>query len=144
LNVSRSALVPFSATQMFQLVDDVENYHRFLPWCESVELISKNQDITAARLNINYRGLRQSFATENHKNGFNKINMQLIDGPFKSLYGSWQFIPLMDTASKIEFNLNYEFSSFILQKIVGPVFGHIVNNMVDAFQKEAERRYVSQ
>lgn len=141
MKVSRSALMPFSAEQMFGLVDDVERYPEFLPWCSSTAVPRRDEGTTCATLHINYRGIRQSFSTENRKQFPHRMTMHLLEGPFRSLDGEWRFTQLGTGACKIDFDLQYEFSSKLLEKLVGPVFGYIASTMVDAFLKRAEQLY---
>lgn len=143
MKVSRSALVPFSAARMFGLVDDIEHYPEFLPWCSGTAVTLRDPVTTCATINISYRGIRQSFSTENHKQFPQRMTMQLVEGPFKSLDGEWRFTPLDEQACKIDFQLHYEFSSTLLEKLVGPVFGYIAGTMVDAFLKRAEQLYLA-
>ena len=140
-SVSRSALVPFSAQRMFDLVEDVEHYPQFLPWCSGTVVSRRDLQITHATININYRGIKQSFSTENHKSPPHLMTLRLVEGPFRALDGEWRFTPLGDAACRIDFRLSYEFSSQLLEKLVGPVFGHIAGTMVDAFLKRADLVY---
>jgi len=142
-SVSRSALVPFSAGQMFDLVEDVEHYPQFLPWCGSTAVSHRDSQITHATININYRGIKQSFSTENRKQPPELMTIRLVEGPFRALDGEWRFTALGGDACRIDFRLNYEFSSTLLEKLVGPVFGHIAGTMVDAFLKRADAVYAS-
>lgn len=139
MKVSRSALVHFSAAQMFGLVDDIERYPEFLPWCSGTRVTQRDAATTSATININYRGIRQSFSTENHKHFPQQMSMRLVEGPFKALDGEWRFTPLDEQACRIDFQLHYEFSNALLEKLVGPVFSYIAGTMVDAFLKRAEQ-----
>jgi len=139
--VEKSVLVPHSATQMYQLVDAPERYPEFLPWCGGVDLVQRDEGTTVATLHIDYHGLKQKFTTENTKVFPNLMDIKLVDGPFRQLEGVWRFIPLSDDACKIEFQLHYEFSSHLLEKIIAPVFSHIANTFVDAFVERAEIIY---
>ncbi len=139
MKVSRSALVHYSAAQMFGLVDDVERYPEFLPWCSGTSVTRRDASMTCATINISFRGIRQSFSTENQKHFPERMTMRLVEGPFKSLDGEWRFMPLGEQACRINFELNYEFSGFLLEKLVGPVFAYIAGTMVDAFLKRAEQ-----
>jgi len=139
MKVSRSALVDFSAAQMFGLVDDIERYPEFLPWCSGTTVTLRNPATTCATINISYHGIRQRFSTENHKQFPERMTIQLVEGPFRALYGEWRFTPLDEQACRIDFQLHYEFSSILLEKLVGPVFGYITGTMVDAFLKRAEQ-----
>jgi len=142
--VSRSALVPFSAGQMFDLVEGVEQYPQFLPWCSGTAVSHRDPLITRATININYRGIKQGFSTENRKQPPELMSIRLVEGPFRALDGEWRFTPLGADACRIDFRLNYEFSSTLLEKLVGPVFGHIAGTMVDAFLKRADSVYGGQ
>lgn len=139
--VSKSALVQYSAGQMFALVDAVERYPEFLPWCGETTVSYRDDLVTRATIHISYRGIRQSFSTENRKRPPESMTMHLVDGPFRMLDGEWRLTPLGDDGCKIDFRLQYEFSSGLLEKIVGPVFGYIASTMVDAFLKRADRLY---
>lgn len=139
MKVSRSALVNFSAAQMFGLVDDIERYPEFLPWCSGTAVTLRNPATTCATINISYHGIRQQFSTENYKQFPDRMTMQLVEGPFRALDGEWRFTPLDEQACRIDFQLHYEFSSILLEKLLGPVFGYITGTMVDAFLKRAEQ-----
>lgn len=139
--VNSSVLVAHSASRMFALVDAIEKYPEFLPWCGGTELIFRDAQVTRAIIHINYRGIRQRFGTENAKREPELMQIRLIEGPFKTLEGSWKFIDLNGAGCKIELNLHYEFSSRLLEKLVGSVFGYIANSLVDAFVTRAHSVY---
>ncbi len=139
--VEKSVLIPYSAEQMFNLVDRVEDYPQFLPWCGGTSVNRMDDKILHATVHIDYHHLKQHFTTENVRTAPHQIDMTLQDGPFRHLDGCWRFIPLNDTACKIEFRLHYEFSSKLLEKLVGPVFHYIANSFVDAFIHRAEKVY---
>lgn len=139
--VEKTVLVPFSAEQMFTLVDTAERYPEFLPWCGGVDLKWRNEASTSATLHIDYHGIKQHFTTENSKIFPSRMDIALVDGPFRSMHGHWQFTVLNEHACKIEFRLNYEFASTLLEKIIAPVFSHIANTFVDAFVARAEREF---
>lgn len=139
--VKKTVLVGFSAAQMYHLVDAVEQYPQFLPWCGGTELLERTTDKTIARLHIAYHGIKQDFSTENTKQFPHTMRIALKDGPFKRLDGYWHFIELAANACKIEFELNYDFSNAFFDRLISPVFGHIANTFVDAFVKRAEDIY---
>ncbi|MDR1853938.1 MAG: type II toxin-antitoxin system RatA family toxin [Azoarcus sp.] len=143
-DVHKKVLIEFTPAQMFDLVDRCEDYPRFLPWCGGTELIARTETITAARLHINYHGLKAHFSTENPKVYPTEMHIHLTDGPFKRLDGAWRFTPLGDAACKVEFDLHYEFSNRLLEKVLGPVFSHIANTFVEAFVKRAGEVYGAQ
>jgi len=138
--VRKSVLVCYSATNMFQLVDTVEDYPRFLPWCGEAQVHQRDPEWTVASIGIDYLGLRSGFTTENRK-ADGVIMMKLKDGPFQSLAGAWRFTALAEDACKVEFELDYEFASKTLETMIGPVFNKIAGTFIDAFVKEAERRH---
>lgn len=139
--VHKSVIVGYSAEQMFALVDKVEDYPQFLPWCGGVAVREREADRLVATISIHYHGIKQSFTTENTNNKPTSMQMRLLEGPFRHLLGTWIFKPLREDACKIEFDLQYEFSSRILEKIIGPVFNMIANSFVDSFCKRAETVY---
>jgi len=139
--VEKSVLIERTATQMFDLVDGVEDYASFLPWCGGTELLERTGNKTVARIHINYHGLKAHFATENAKEAPRWMNIEFREGPFRRMDGGWRFTPLGDTACKVEFRLHYEFSSKMLEKVLGPVFHHIANTFVESFVKRAQQIY---
>ena len=138
IRVEQAVLVPHSAERMFQLVDDVASYPKFLPWCGGTEIKTKDEKITEATIKIDFHGIKQRFTTRNEKAPFASMNVMLVNGPFKHLQGHWRFHPLSDTACKVELELEYEFASKWLEKLVGPVFSHIATTLIDAFVRRAE------
>ncbi|MFZ6800227.1 type II toxin-antitoxin system RatA family toxin [Undibacterium sp. Di24W] len=139
--VQKNVLVSYSAEQMFSLVEKVEDYPLFLPWCGGVNVLERSEQQLKATLSINYHGIKQSFTTQNVNSPPHAMEMHLVDGPFKQLHGNWTFTALRSDACKIEFDLRYEFSSKLLEHLIGPVFGKITNNFVDAFCDRADVVY---
>lgn len=142
--VEKTVIVPHSAEQMFKLVDEVEGYAQFLPWCGGASVDKMEGDIMHATVHIDYHHIKQSFSTKNIRSAPSRIEMTLLNGPFRHLDGEWLFVALSPTACKIAFRLNYEFSSKLLEKLVGPVFHYIANSFVDAFIHRAEKVYATQ
>ncbi|HMV54518.1 MAG TPA: type II toxin-antitoxin system RatA family toxin [Rhodocyclaceae bacterium] len=140
--VKKLVLIEYTPQQMFDLVDRVEEYPKFLPWCGGTELLDRTELITRARLHINYHGIKSDFSTENDKVYPTHMLIKLVEGPFHHLEGTWDFTPLGDRACKVDFTLHYEFSSKLIEKAVGPVFSHIANTFVDSFVKRAEQVYL--
>lgn len=139
--VHKTVLLPYSAQQMFDLVHDVEAYPKFLPWCGGAEVLARDEQSVSARLRIDFKGIRQAFSTRNSFREPEQIEMNLLDGPFSQLHGLWRFTALRADACKVEFTLDYAFSSGLLGTVLTPVFGHIAKTMVDAFVKRAEDVY---
>jgi ribosome-associated toxin RatA of RatAB toxin-antitoxin module len=139
--ISKSALVSHSPEEMFKLIDDIEAYSEFLPWCGKATEISRDEKNVEASILISHSGLNKEFTTQNKNTAFEKIEMHLLNGPFKNLNGVWLFEPLGETACKVSLNLEFEFSSKIIGITLGPVFSKIANNLVDAFIKRADVIY---
>ena len=139
--VEKNILILHSAEQMFELVDKVEDYPKFLPWYSKTEVIERKNNELKARLFMDYMRVRQSFATHNHNIPGKEIRMDLLEGPFKILRGTWKFLDLGDDMCKVEFKLEYEFSNSVLSAMISPVFSHLSGALVHAFVKEADRRY---
>jgi ribosome-associated toxin RatA of RatAB toxin-antitoxin module len=132
---------------MFALVDDVATYPQFLPWCAASEVRTIEGARMEAGITIGYRGLNQAFVTRNLREQSDqgaRIEMQLVDGPFKRLEGLWQFQSLRDDASKVLLDVDFEFANKVLGAVAGPVFSQIVGSLVDAFVKRAEQVYGQQ
>jgi len=141
--VKKNVLVPFRREQMFELVDDVESYPKFLPWCGGARVLERNGDRKTARIDIDYHGVRAHFTTDNVNRPPGAIVITLNDGPFRHLHGEWRFVALGEIGCRIEFELAYEFATLLLDKAIGPVFGHIANTLIDAFVRRAEGVYVT-
>lgn len=139
--IEKTVLVEYSAEQMFNLVDRVEQYPEFLPWCGGTSVDPQDETTTHATVKINYHYVKHSFTTENKRTPPELIEMTLLDGPFEHLDGYWRFIPLSDEACKIEFRLHYTFSHKFLEKLVGPVFHMIANSFVESFIERADVIY---
>lgn len=139
--ISKSALVTHSPEDMFKLVDDIEAYSEFLPWCGKATEISRDDKNVEASIFISHSGLNKEFTTQNKNTEFEKIEMHLVNGPFKNLDGVWLFEPLGESACKVSLNLEFEFSSKIISVTLGPVFSKIANSLVDAFIKRADNIY---
>lgn len=142
--VEKSVLLPYSAEQMFALVDNVADYPSFLPWCDGAKVEQVAENTIHATVHINYHHIKQSFTTENVRQAPHRIAMTLQEGPFRQLDGNWYFTALSPTACKIEFRLHYEFSNKLLEKMIGPVFHYVANSFVDAFTHRAEKVYANE
>lgn len=139
--VRKSLLLPYSARQMFDLVERVEDYPQFLPWCGGTEVERDAQAGVIATILIDYRGLRQRFTTSNVIQPPEAISMQLREGPFSRLDGHWRFVSLREDACKVEFALQYAFARGLLGRALAPVFDQIAHSFVDAFVRRAEQLY---
>jgi ribosome-associated toxin RatA of RatAB toxin-antitoxin module len=139
--ISKNALVPYSAAEMFELVNDIESYAEFLPWCRSSQVLSQNEDEVRATIEIAHGSLHKSFTTCNRLQKNKMIEMRLEKGPFKHLEGFWRFDVLGERACKISLDLDFEFSSKLVGMAMGPIFSQIANSLVDAFSKRAVSVY---
>jgi ribosome-associated toxin RatA of RatAB toxin-antitoxin module len=136
--VTKSVLVPFADAQMFALVDDVESYPEFLPWCAGSAVLSTSPEGKTARVDIDYHGVKAHFTTENTNRPPESIVVTLKDGPFDHLHGEWRFRRLAEDACKVEFELAYQFKTHLIEAFVGPVFNHIASTFIEAFVRRAE------
>ncbi|TRX57435.1 type II toxin-antitoxin system RatA family toxin [Thalassomonas sp. M1454] len=139
--INRSALVMFSAAQMYELINNVSAYSEFLPGCKDSKVVSQSADKMVGSILVSKVGMEKWFTTENTLVENTSISMSLKDGPFKSLSGQWQLTPLSDEACKVSLQLDYEFSSKIVEMAFGKVFNTLTNNMVSAFTNRAKEVY---
>jgi len=140
-HINKNALVPFSAEQMYQLIDDVPSYQEFLPWCGGSEEVSREEGIVVASVTIAKGAVNKTFTTKNTSSDHQKIHMELVEGPFKKLEGYWYFKQLKEDACKVTLELEYEFANRLLSLAVGPVFNQVANAMVDSFVERAHAVY---
>jgi ribosome-associated toxin RatA of RatAB toxin-antitoxin module len=136
--IARSSIVSQPAARLYTLVLDVDAYPQFLPWCLEAKVHERDAQRMVATLVVGVKGLRQSFTTECVYRPHEAIDLRLIEGPFSHFSAAWRFLPLTADASKIEFSLEYEFSTRLVGKLLGPLFDHIADTMVDAFTRRAE------
>lgn len=141
VTVERSALVAHGAPALYAVVADVEAYPAFLPWCAAAAVVDRAPGTVTATLAVSYRGVRQRFTTRNAMVAGTRIEMRLVDGPFRSLDGTWAFTPLAPQACRVDFRLAYELASPLLARAVGPAFDHIASTLVDAFVRRADAVY---
>jgi ribosome-associated toxin RatA of RatAB toxin-antitoxin module len=140
--VEKKLLLEHSVQQMFELVEKVEDYPKFLPWCGGVEVHNRTADSLEATIRVAFKGINPHFTTRNQQVKNQSMTMTLVDGPFKKFEGAWHFTPLSEQACKIEFSLNYEFSNPLFAMVIGPVFNLIASTFVDSFVKRADELYV--
>ncbi len=141
--VSRSALVSYSAPQMYELVKDVEAYPAFLPWCNDAEVHVREPHVIEASLEFHHRGLSKRFRTRNALTENEALGIELVGGPFRVLSGGWLFQPLGDAGSKVSLELEFEFESRATDVIFGRFFEKICNTLVDSFTQRAAQIYAS-
>ncbi len=139
--VQRSALVPYSAEEIYRLVDDVEAYPDFLPWCVDATVKKRTAKSVDASLELEKGGVSKVFSTRNKLTPGRSIEMGLLDGPFNHLEGIWRFEPLEQSACKVSLDIHYEFSNPVVDILFGPGFKDILTSLVDAFVKRARDVY---
>lgn len=136
--VRKSAIVPSTCAEMFALVEDIESYPEFLPWCAGTEVLERDGSTTRARLDVSYHGLKTHLATRNRNHPPDRIELAFEDGPFERFGGEWKFTPLGGDGCKVELSLDYDFSSKALATLLGPLFGDIADTMVESFVQRAQ------
>ncbi len=140
-NAHRSALVPYSAAQMYELVKDVEKYPSFLPWCNDAEVHIRGDDFIEASLELHRGHISKRFRTRNVFRANESLGIALVGGPFRHMSGGWTFAQLGDEGCKVELNLNFEFESRATDIIFGRFFEHTCNSLVDSFTQQAAKIY---
>jgi ribosome-associated toxin RatA of RatAB toxin-antitoxin module len=137
--IRRSAIVEHAAAELYALVEDIESYPQFLPWCVAASVHDRTPASTRASLTVGLKGVRQSFTTQNENRPREAIDMRLVEGPFRSFSAAWRFNPLSADACRIDFSLEYEFSNRFLARLLEPLFDRIADSMVDAFARRADQ-----
>lgn len=140
--IQKSTILPYTAEQMFQLVNDIETYPNFLPWCCQATILTQNShEIRATLMLSSSGGVKQSFTTVNTLTPSTRMVMELVDGPFKHLKGVWDFQALDENECQVSLDLEFEFSSKLVAMLFGPVFQKIAHQLVDAFVERADKLY---
>ena len=144
-HVNKSVLLWYSPQEMYSLVTGIEDYPRFLPWCDRAEIVERHDDGVTARIGLHYAGVRHAFTTRNEHVPGARVIVKLVDGPFSLLDGTWAFVPLgaggPAQACKIEFDLRYAFASKALETVLSPVFDRVANTFVESFVARAGTVY---
>lgn len=138
MELKRSVLVPYSVESMFDLIEHAESYPEFLPWCTAARILERGDDWVAARIEFSYLRFRFGFQTRNAKRRPEWLQVRLVEGPFRRFEGDWRLTPLGDQGCKINFDLAYEISDGLLDKIAAPAVDFVSRSMMDAFVKRAE------
>ena len=137
-SVSRRLIVAHPAEAMFALIDGVEAYPEYLPWCREVSVFERSATHTHARLGLEVRGMRTAVTTRNRNEPPEWIRLELVDGPFRHFSGHWHIQPLGEEGCTIEFVAEYAFSSKLLELTIAPAFGSLVEGLVDRFAERAD------
>ena len=139
--ISRTALIPYSANQMYALVEDIVAYPEFLPWCTGSTLHSRDSDTIEASLELQRSGIRKSFRTRNSLRPGEAMDITLVGGPFRHLVGEWRFEQLGDDGSKVSLDLEFEFENRVTDAIFGRYFEDTCNSLIDSFTERAHAIY---
>ena len=140
-NIHRSALVEFSAQQMFDLVNDIENYPKFMQGCVSAQVLESNETELVGRLGLKRAGVSQEFTTRNTMDNPRSIKMELVEGNFTNFHARWDFIELAESACKVTLKMEFEFKSGLLNMALEKLFSSSANNLVDALIERAKLVY---
>lgn len=139
--VSRSALIPYSADQMYALVEDVVAYPEFLPWCIGATLHFKDEEIIEASLEMQRSGIKKTFRTRNTLQPGVAMGIALVGGPFRHLAGDWRFQQLGEGGSKVSLHMEFDFEGRMTDKLFGRYFEDTCNSLIDSFTKRAHKIY---
>lgn len=139
--ISKCVLVPYSAEQMYDLVNDAGSYPEFLPWCDKVKVIEQDETNLKAEVGVSKGRIRQSFVTQNTMIPGERIEMGLVKGPFQSMHGVWQFSTRGDAGCEVKLDMEFEFAKGLLGFGFNKIFSGIANTLVDAFTKRAQQKY---
>jgi ribosome-associated toxin RatA of RatAB toxin-antitoxin module len=142
--IKRTALVGYSPRQMFELVNAIEEYPRFLPWCRESHIIAREEKQIEASLVIAWSGMHKQFTTRNILYPHDRIDIRLVNGPFRHLEGNWIFSAVGPQGCKVDLELEFELTGHFLDRLFQPVFHKIANELVDVFCKRAVEIYGTQ
>lgn len=141
--IKRTAQVAYSQRQMFELVNSIEEYPRFLPWCKDSRIIHRDDKAVEASLDIVWSGIHKSFTTRNHLHPYERVEITLVHGPFRHLEGRWKFSDLGDAGCRVDLELEFDLAGRLVDKLFQPIFHNIANSLVDIFCKRAAEIYGS-
>ncbi len=139
--IHRTALVPYTPEEMYDLVNDVERYPEFIPWCERVEVLYRDKESTRARLTFAKGVVEKSFVTANRHQHGKMIDIRLVEGPFRRLEGYWRFERIGEGAAKVVLDMEFEFSNRVVAFAFGKIFTPVANRLVDSFVQRAREVY---
>jgi len=137
--IARSAILEHPASALYALVDDIEAYPQFLPWCREARVRERTPERTVATLSVGLKGMRHALSTENRHRPPEAIDMRLLDGPFRRFEAHWRFHALGPRAARIEFSMAYELAGGLVARALAPLFDSIADTMVDAFKRRADQ-----
>ena len=141
MKIERSALVLYTAMDMYRLVHDVPSYPQFLKWCTEARVHEQDHEQQLASLGVRVGGLQQTFTTRNRLVPGERLSLSLVEGPFQSLSGEWRFTPLGDAGSKVTLELSFAFRRGLVSVAFERGFSRIADHLVGEFCKRADRLY---
>jgi len=139
--IHKNTFVPYSAEEMYALVNDIRAYPQFLPWCKGAEVVNETATRLQATVALEAGRVKQSFSTQNSMQPGRSIEMQLLEGPFRFMTGRWQFEPQADHRCMIDLNIEFEFKNKLLKLALSGTFNKVMDSMVEAFTRRAEQIY---
>ena len=139
--ISKTTVVPYTPEEMYVLVNDIESYPVFLPWCTAAKILSQQEESLTATLSLALGKIKQSFTTENTMQDGSRIDMQLIEGPFKHLSGYWRFIQEDEQSCYVQLHMHFEFKNKIIKHTLGKAFYKVMDTLVDSFVQRAQQIY---
>lgn len=139
--IHKTTVVPYSADEMYALVNNIEAYPEFLAWCKSAQVRNRSETHLQATVAAEVGKIKQSFSTENTMQPGRRITMQLVEGPFRFLNGCWQFEPSGEQSCQVRLDIEFEFKNKLLKMALGHTFNHIMDTLVDAFTRRAQAIY---
>lgn len=141
--IERSAIVAYSQRQMFELVNGIEEYSRFIPWCPATHIFERTETEVEASIEVSWSGVHKSFTTRNKLHRFDRMDIALVSGPFRRLEGHWEFQALGDEGCKVCLKLEFELAGNFMDRMLQPLFHHMANSLVEVFCKRAVEVYGS-
>ena len=139
MEVRRSVLVPHPAEAMFDLIEQAEHYPQFLPWCVGATILERSDEWVAAKVDFSYAQVAFSLRTRNAKRRPEWLRVRVVDGPFRRFDGDWRLTPIGPLGCKIEFEVAYELSAGIVDRLARPTVEVVARSVIDAFVRRADR-----
>ena len=139
--ISKATVVPYTPEEMYVLVNDIESYPAFLPWCSAAKILTQQDESLTATLSLALGKIKQSFTTENTMQDGSRIEIQLIEGPFKHLSGYWKFNPEDEQSCHIQLHMDFEFKNKIIKHTLGKAFYKVMDSLVESFAQRAQQVY---
>ena len=139
--IIKTTVVPYTPEEMYVLVNDIESYPIFLPWCTAAKILSQQEERLTATLSLALGKIKQSFTTENTMQDGYQIEMRLIEGPFKHLSGYWKFNLEDEQSCQIQLHMHFEFKNKVIKHTLGKAFHKVMDSLVESFVQRAQQIY---